>query len=66
MVTIKESKIIIEIEDSSPELLLLEFKTSIIEVLKHLDFKSPNITDLESSQYFILKMLQELLNESEN
>lgn len=64
MVTVKANKIIIEIEDDSPELLLIEFKNSIIDILQHLDFKSQNIQDLESSQYFILKMLKELLNEN--
>ena len=63
MVRITKNKIIIEIEDEYPEVLLELFKTSIIEVLQNLDFKSPNSPDLGSAQYFVLRMLKELLNE---
>lgn len=65
MVTVTENKIIIEIEDENPSDLLLEFKNSIIDVLQCLDFKTQNIQDLESSQFFVLKILRELMNESE-
>ncbi len=63
MVTLTKNKIILEIEDDSPEELLFEFKHSLIHVLQHLDFKAPNIKDLESSHYFVLRILQELIEE---
>lgn len=63
MVSVTENKIIIEIEDENPEDLLIEFKNSIIQVLQSIDFKTQNIQDLESSQYFVLKILRELMND---
>lgn len=63
MVTVTENKIIIEIHDESPADLLIEFKNAIIDVLQHLDFKTPNIVELESSQFFVLMILRELMNE---
>lgn len=65
MVTVTANKITIEIEDDSPGDLLIEFKNSIIDVLQCLDFKTQHIHELESSQYFVLKILRELINESE-
>lgn len=65
MVQVTNSKIIIEIEDKAPVQLLSNFKNSIIEVMQNLDFQTQDIEELETSHYFLLKLLKELVNEED-
>ena len=65
MVQVTNSKIVIEIEDKAPVQLLNNFKISIIEVLQNLDFQTQAVDQLETSHYFLLKLLKELVNEED-
>jgi hypothetical protein len=56
-------KLIIEIEAYNPNELLIELRKAIIVILQNVKYEDADRLELESSQYFLLLLLRNLINE---
>lgn len=56
-------KLIIEIEAYNPNELLIELRKAIIVILQNVKYEDAHRLELESSQYFLLLLLRNLINE---
>ena len=62
--TEKETRrLVIEIEAYDPNELLIELRKAIIVILQNVKYEDADRLELESSQYFLLLLLRNLINE---
>ncbi len=61
MVKTKKNKLVIEIETNDPEMLRTELKNSIIGILQNIKYGDADLLEIESSQYFLLMLLKEII-----
>ena len=63
MVKIENEKLVIEIENSTPEELLKELIKSIIGILQNIKLdETVDLRELESNQYFLLELLKNMID----
>ena len=63
MVKIENEKLVIEIENSTPEELLKELIKSIIGILQNIRLdETVGLRELESNHYFLLELLKNMID----
>ena len=55
-------RLVIEIEAYDPNELLIELRKAIIVILQNVKYEDSERLELESSQYFLLLLLRNLIN----
>ena len=61
MVRTKKNKLVIEIYTNDSEMLRTELKNSIIGILQNIKYGDADLLEIESSQYFLLMLLKEII-----
>lgn len=64
MITLTEKKLVIEIEDKNPQILLKMLQRGIIETIKQIDINENNVGELEYAHYFLLHLSKVLIEKT--